>query len=106
VIRINQNSIAPDVKEKSKSWTLNTGVFQTRIEANQDLIVAGKVYEKITNEKSDKAVEGLDQIQINKGNVIIPNDLKDKETIDKAKIQHVKGVKKVQIIDKLKIKTE
>ena len=32
--------------------------------------------------------------------MIIPKDLRDKETIDETKIQQVTGVKKVQVVDK------
>jgi tetratricopeptide (TPR) repeat protein len=92
----NQNLNITDVKDRSKSWLLNAGGYQTRIDVNPDLFIAGKVYEKITNEKNDKAIDGLNEIQINQGNVMIPKILQDNEAIDKAKIQQVKGVKKVQ----------
>ena len=36
--------------------------------------------------------------------MIIPKDLRDKETIDETKIQQVTGVKKVQVVDKMLIK--
>jgi len=99
VIKINQNVLANNVKDQSKSWSLNSGGYQTRIEANPDLIVAGKVYADITKGSSDKAVDGLDQIQIRQGEVTIPKDLWDKASIDKTTIQRVKGVSAVRMID-------
>jgi len=98
LIKVNQNMIKTDLKDQSKSWSLNSGTYQTRIEVNPDLIIAGKVYEKILNENSDNAVDGLMDIQIDQGKVIIPVDTKDKETIEKSKLQQVKGVKKVQVM--------
>lgn len=104
VIKISQNTNATGVNDQSKSWSLNAGGYQTRIEANQDLIVAGKVYEDIYKGNSVHEVEGLDQIQIRQGEVIIPKDLRDKETIDETKVQRVKGVKNVRIIERMPTK--
>ena len=99
VMKINQNLLASNVKDQSKSWSLNAGGYQTRIEANPDLIVAGKVYADIAKGNSDKNVDGFDQIQIRQGEVTIPKDLWDKASIDKATIQRVKGVNTVRMID-------
>lgn len=99
VIKVNQNVLANNVMNQSKSWLLNSGGYQTRIEANPDLIVAGKVYADITKGSSDKNVDGLDQIQIRQGEVTIPKDLWDKASIDKTTIQRVKGVSAVRMID-------
>lgn len=98
LIKVNQNLNKTDVKNQSKSWSLNSGSYQTQIEVNPDLIIAGKVYEKILNENSDKPVDSLNGIQINQGKVIITDDALEKETIEKAKLQQVKGVKKVQVM--------
>ncbi|HAQ18661.1 MAG TPA: hypothetical protein DCR40_05415 [Prolixibacteraceae bacterium] len=103
-IKINRNRNAVDVKDQSKSWSLNAGGSQSRIEASKDLFIAGKVYENISKGNNDKEVDGLDQVQIRQGEVIIPKDLRDKETIDEKKVQQVTGVKKVQVVDKLLIK--
>ncbi len=97
-IKVNQNMIKTDAKEPLKTWSLNTGTYQTQIEVNPDLIIAGKVYEKILNENNDQPVDGLNGIQINQGKVIITDDALEKETIEKAKLQQVKGVKKVQVM--------
>jgi len=98
LIKVNQNLNKTDVKNQSKSWSLNSGSYQTQIEVNPDLIIAGKVYEKILNENSDKPVDSLNGIQINQGKVIITDDALEKESIEKAKLQQVKGVKKVQVM--------
>jgi len=98
LIKVNQNLNKTDVKNQSKSWSLNSGSYQTQIEVNPDLIIAGKVYEKILNENSDKPVDSLNGIQINQGKLIITDDALEKETIEKAKLQQVKGVKKVQVM--------
>ncbi|MBA4410923.1 MAG: hypothetical protein C0397_16050 [Odoribacter sp.] len=103
-IKVNQNKNALDVKDQSRSWSLNSGGYQSRIEASKDLFIAGKVYENISKGNNDKEVDGLDQVQIRQGEVIIPKELRDKETIDEKKIQQVTGVKKVQVVDKMLIK--
>lgn len=102
-ISISQNTNTT-VNSQSKSWSLNSGGYQSRIDANPDLIVAAKVYEDITKGSSVKVVNGLDQIQIRQGEVIIPQELKDKETIDESKIQQVKGVNNVRITKKMPTK--
>jgi tetratricopeptide (TPR) repeat protein len=102
-ISINRNTNTA-VNNQSKSWSLNSGGYQSRIDANPDLIIAGRVYEDITKGNSVKAVNGLDQIQIRQGEVIIPQELKDKETIDEINIQRVEGVKRVRITNKMPAK--
>ena len=99
VIKINQNALANDVKNQSKSWSLNSGGYQTRIEANPDLIVAGKVYADIVKRSSDKDVSGLDQVQIRQGEVSIPKAIWEKASIDETNIKRVKGVKKVYMTE-------
>ena len=102
-ISINQNTNAAE-NNQLKSWSLNSGGYQSLIVANPDLIVAGKVYENIANGQSVNELGGLDQIQIRQGEVIIPQELRDKKTIDEIKIQQVKGVKNVRITDKMPTK--
>ena len=95
-IKINQN-LTSHLNDQSRSWELNTGGYQTRIVANKDLLVAGKVYADIAKGNNEKDVDGLDQIQIRQGEVIIPKDLQDIRTIDKNSIGRVRGVKVVRV---------
>lgn len=98
-IKVNQIALAENVKNQSKSWSLNSGGYQTLIEANTDLIVAGKVYADIVKRSNDKDVSGLDQVQIRQGEVSIPKAIWEKASIDETNIKRVKGVKKVYMTD-------
>lgn len=95
-IKINQNTKSIDIKSQSKSWLLNAGGYQTRIEASPDLIVAGKIYADIAQGNRGTEVTGLDQIQIRQGEVILPKNLTETETINESRIQRVQGVKSVK----------
>jgi tetratricopeptide (TPR) repeat protein len=104
VIKVNQNVMASTLKDRSKSWSLNSGGYKSMIEVNPDLIVAGKVYADIAKGSIDKNVDGLDQIQIRQGEVTIPKDLWEKTSIDKDVIQRVKGVSAVKMNNEFKTK--
>lgn len=104
VITINQYALTNEVRNQSKSWSLNSGGYQTRIEADPDLIVAGKVYANIVKRSSDKDVSGLDQVQIRQGEVSIPKELWEKASIDETNIKRVKGVKTVHMVDSYQAK--
>ncbi|WP_163713870.1 tetratricopeptide repeat protein [Mangrovibacterium lignilyticum] len=101
-IQLEQLDKSADPKEQSRSWQLNSGSFQGQVKVNPDLFVAGKVYEDIQNENKGRTVEGLEQIQIKQGNVVIPKDLQDKEALDQGKIRQVKGVKDVRVTNKIR----
>lgn len=103
-ITINQYALTNGVRNQSKSWSLNSGGYQTRIEADSDLIIAGKVYANIAKTSSDKNVVGLDQVQIRQGEVIIPKALWNKTSIDESIIKRVKGVETVRMVDSYQAK--
>lgn len=89
---------------KSKTWSLNSGDYQTQIEVSNDLFVAGKIYENIGKDSRAQGVGNLDEIRIRKGEVTIPQELKEKEMINENKINQIKGVDNVRIINKTIVK--
>ncbi|WP_372771988.1 hypothetical protein [Mangrovibacterium sp.] len=101
-IQINQGKSRNEPGEQLKSWSLNAVGYQSQILINRDLFVATKVYEGLKNESNQISEEDLDQIQIRRGEVRIPKDLQEKEAIDQSKIEKVKGVSNVRIMNEIK----
>jgi len=67
------------------------------VEVNNDLFVAGKVYEGLKDSGSDQFIPGAQQIKIHQGNVVIPKEMQEAEKIDPSKIRQLKGVKNVRV---------
>lgn len=100
VIRINQNVKSSGANDQTKSWALNSSGYQTNVEINNDLFVAGKVIENLAKENNNQQVEQADQIRVKKGEVLIPAELIDNKKVRKTDLDQIKGVKEVKLINR------
>ncbi|HKJ43204.1 MAG TPA: tetratricopeptide repeat protein [Sunxiuqinia sp.] len=97
-IKLNQMVKPQEQKDNSKTWALNSGQYQTQIQVSNDLFVAGKVYENLEKENNDQTIDNLDQIKVRRGEVIIPQKMKAKTTINENLINQLEGVQKVRYV--------
>lgn len=103
VIRVSQSQNRMEqTDDLSTFWSVNTGGYQTRIEASRDLFIAGKVYEDMARENKDITIDNLEQIQIRQGNVYIPAGVQETEKINENKLREIKGVTDVRVVPNTK----